>query len=53
MRFHIEPQQLAKRVCEVVFFFLGRIAPRTPDPTVSLNCRSIPTRIHLLRDSQN
>ena len=22
MRFHIEPQQLANRVCEVVFFFL-------------------------------
>jgi len=30
MRFHIEPHQLANRVCEVVFFFLyglGRALP--------------------------
>ena len=28
MRFHIEPQQLANRVCEVVFFFLYGLVRR-------------------------
>ncbi len=32
MRFHIEPQQLANRVCEVVFFFLDGLVRVLPIP---------------------
>jgi hypothetical protein len=51
MRFHIEPQQLANRVCEVVFFFLDGLVRVLPIP-LSPNGRSIPSRTHPFRDSQ-
>ena len=52
MRFHIEPQQLANRVCEVALFLLVRIGPRTPDPLFRQMAGPFLSRTHPFRDSR-